>query len=227
MKNRLIILFLLLLLTLGTVTQVAFASNANQLAVPRLVVNTSFLNVRTGDGPQYSVVAIVVGGTELPVLGSNHRNTWYLVATAVGPGWVDVSFTLPRGDFRYVPELDPAAGAVLQLQTPLTIGLPLASVAPPVAAAAQTTAGALVPVPSLAVPQVIINTSYQNVRTGPGPQFGVIATVPGGTKLDAIGVLEGGSWFQVRGAFGQGWVDSEFVIFRGTYSNIPVIHSIY
>ena len=217
MKTKLIIVLLLLSLVVGTVAQVAFASDASQLAVPRLVVNTSFLNVRSGPGPQYSVVVIVAGGTELPALGSNPSNSWYLVSTAVGQGWVDVTFTLPRGDFRYVPEIEPSAGATIQVQTPLTISLPQT---------AQTT-NIPVPLPRLAVPHVVINTGHQNVRYGPGPQFDVLAVVPGGTSLDVLGVLDDTSWYKVRGSFGEGWVASEFVIFRGTFSNVPVIHSIY
>jgi uncharacterized protein YgiM (DUF1202 family) len=227
MKRKLMIMFLLLSLIIGTVTQVAFAAGASQLAIPHLVVNTSFLNVRSGDGPQYSVVAIVVGGTELPVLGTNGSNSWYLVATAVGPGWVDVTYTLPRGDFRNVPVLDPAANVTPVLQTPLSIGLVVANTAPPIAGAAQTTANVPVPIPVLGVPHVVINTSFQNVRTGPGPQFGVVAVVPGGTKLDVIGVNGDTSWYQVRGTFGQGWVASAFVIFRGMFSNVPVIQTAF
>lgn len=225
MKRKLMILFLLLSLIMGTVT--AFASGASQLAIPHLVVNTSFLNVRTGDGPQYSIVAVVVGGTELPVLGTNNSNSWYLVATAVGPGWVDVTFTLPRGDFRNVPVLDPAATTTPVLQTPVTIGLVLANSAPPIAGAAQSVTNVRAPLPRLEVPHVVINTSYQNVRTGPGAQFSVLAVVAGGTKLDVLAVNDNSTWFQVRGTFGQGWVASEFVLFRGTFSNIPVIQSAF
>jgi len=71
------VLFLLSSLLMLSVNQFVFASGAEQiaqLAIPLLVVNTSFLNVRSGDGPQYTVVLTVVGGTELPVLGANSSN---------------------------------------------------------------------------------------------------------------------------------------------------------
>ena len=69
MKTKLMILFLLVSLVMGTAVQVA--SDASQLAIPRLVVNTSFLNVRTGPGPQYAVVVIVVGGLR-PQIDGKH-----------------------------------------------------------------------------------------------------------------------------------------------------------
>ncbi len=125
MARRLFGLVILISLSLGLFTQSAFASATAQAqyVVPKLVVNTSFLNVRSGDGPQYTIVATVVGGTDLPVLGMNSDGSWYLVTTPVGSGWVDVSFTLPRGDFSNVPVIDVVAPAQ-SLPTPLTIGLP-------------------------------------------------------------------------------------------------------
>jgi len=70
---------------------------------------------------------------------------------------------------------------------------------------------------------VVINTSYQNIRSGPGAQFTAIAVVSGGTELPVIGVTSDAMWFLVRGSFGQGWVSQEFVLFRGVFSAIPVI----
>ncbi len=221
MKHKLMILFLLVILTLGSVWQFAAAAGTGQLAIPRLVVNTSFLNVRTGDGPQYSVIMVVPGGTELPVLGTNGDNSWYLVTSSAGAGWVDVSFTLPRGDFRNVPELSPTVGVEPMAQTPLSIGLYSAQAA----AAASQSVGA--PIPALQVPHVIVNTHALNIRTGPNAAFEVLFTVYGGASLDVIGVTSDNAWFEVSGSFGQGWVASDFVIFRGTFSNVPVIENAY
>lgn len=310
MKTKLMILFLLLSLLMGTVAQVAYASDASQFAVPKLVVNTSFLNVRSGPGPEYSVIAIVVGGTELPVLGSNHSSSWYLVSTLIGQGWVDVTFTLPRGDFRTVPEIDDVVAAVTSAQTATSIALPQAfltslssTVQTPLSSttwvalnvlsvnlrtqpadsgsvitimfrddnltfpvvgyaydsvgvrwiaivvpgagtgwieeakttvsvatsstASPTTGGAGVIQAIVPAARVVINTGNQNVRYGPGPQFDTLVVVPGGTTLEVIGVLADTSWYKVRGSFGDGWVASEFVLFRGSFSSVPVIHSIY
>lgn len=314
MTRRVFGLFALIVLSLGLFTQSAFASASQQaqFAVPILVVNTSFLNVRSGDGPQYTVVTTVVGGMELPVLGTNRGNSWYLVTTPVGAGWVDVSFTLPRGDFRNVPLIEPTPTAPTSLPTPLTIGLPQYA-SNPIVASAQTylnatahgtlnvlsvnlltqpfdeapiitllfkdtnvdypvlgyayddvgilwasifvpgvgtgwiaadkldvtgtpltgvtTASAAslttAPVPVVGSAHIVVNTSYQNIRSGPGGQFGVITTVPGGTVFYPVGVTKDASWYLVRGDFGQGWISSEFVLFRGVFSSVPVIQSAY
>jgi hypothetical protein len=31
----------------------------------------------------------------------------------------------------------------------------------------------------------------------------------------------------VRGTFGQGWMSSQFVLFRGSFSSVPVIHGAF
>ncbi len=322
MKRKLTVVFLLSSLLMLSVNQFVFASGAEQvaqLAIPLLVVNTSFLNVRSGDGPQYTVVLTVVGGTELPVLGVNSNKTWYLVSTAAGPGWIDLQFTLPRGDFRNVPTLAPTVATPPPLPMPISIGLPGTGYTNPITGAAETTiqsstiaiinvtsvnlrtqpseegsvigivfrytenaiypvvgyaydtlgipwvaivvptlgtgwieapkatieagtvstvtataasapvatvAGSL-PIPQLEVPHIVVNTSYQNIRTGPGPQYTILLNVPGGTQLEVIGVTTDSSWYLVKGTFGQGWIASEFVLFRGAFKNVPIIHSVY
>lgn len=306
MKRRLFGMLLLSLMIIGFgQTLIAFAAPQAQFTIPHLVVNTSFLNVRSGDGPQYSVIVVVTGGTELPVLGMNSAGTWFLVTTPVGAGWVDVSFTLARGDFRNVPVIAPTAP---QVQTPVTIGLPQSVAMYPLPGTLQTgiqtstnaslnvisvnlrtqpadngsvigilfrddnahyaivgyaydsrgvhwaaivvpgmgtgwveepklniepgsvaggTPTVVVPSAAQAAARIVINTSYQNVRSGPGGQFGVLAVVPGGTTLAVYGVTTDTSWYLVRGDFGQGWVSSEFVLFRGSFSSVPVIHSAF
>ncbi len=87
---------------------------------------------------------------------------------------------------------------------------------------AATIAG--VPVPVVGSAHIVVNTSYQNIRSGPGGGFGVIATVPGGTTFYPVGVTKDASWYLVRGDFGQGWISSEFVLFRGVFSSVPVIY---
>jgi len=323
MKRKLAVLFLLSSLLMLSVNQLVFASGAEQiarLAIPLLVANTSFLNIRSGDGPQYTVIVTVVGGTELPVLGANSNKTWYLVTTAVGPGWVDLQFTIPRGDFRNVPTLAPTIGTPPSLPTPISIGLPGTGSTAPITGVAQTTiqsstiaiinvtavnlrtqpaeeatpigivfryvgnatypvvgyaydtlgipwiaivvptlgtgwieapkatvkagtvpitttttitatgttnVGGTIPIPELEAPHIVVNTGFQNIRTGPGPQFTVLVRVPGGRQLEVIGVTQDSSWFLVKGTFGQGWIASQFVLFRGAFKNVPVIHSIY
>ncbi len=189
--------------------------DAQQLAQPILVINTGALNVRSGPGPQYSVVTVVRGGTEVPVLGTNSNNSWYLVATAAGAGWVDISFTLPRGNFSYVPLVSAPPVATPAVQVPNSIALP------------TTSPGTTLPVAELQYPEIIVNTGRLNVRSGPGGQYTILTSVPGGTSLAPVGVTTDGVWYLVDGAFGRGWVAAEYTVFRGVYDNIPLLTSAY
>lgn len=398
MKNRSYVRLLALIILISSLfSSIPFIharpDQQARFAIPVLVANTSFLNVRSGDGPQYTVIMTVVGGTELSVLGSNADQSWFLVTTPIGAGWVDVDYVLPRGDFRNVPVIDvSAAGAIVAYTTPITIGLPgsipsetieaqvqtpvgiqgverlravlqvtavdlvaqprpdaavmtilfqnsgldyqivgsatddrnVAWVAlrvpgvgtgwveaakigtrlsaatfsvvvvqggpadlysgpngvklnlPPlfegqeaflintsadglfyqvelangivgwlradevviretgggqgltavvVPQTPQTTTG--IPIPQLEAGYIIVNTSAQNIRSGPGGQYTVITSVYGGTIFYPLAVTEDAAWYLVNGDFGAGWISSEFVLFRGTFSNIPVIRGVY
>ncbi|MCU0496692.1 MAG: SH3 domain-containing protein [Anaerolineae bacterium] len=398
MKTRAKVLSLVVLVALLTaifpVSQIA-AQRASFVA-PVMVVNTSFLNVRTGPGIQYSVLVTVVGGTALPVLGVAQDRVWYQVSTVVGAGWVNAQYVLPRGDFSNVPFVDapPAVdprslaftapgttpnddtavdlgfsnrrefGASIIIEHPLraqptinavnltmlgpdpgiifTIngatfaeGIQWLQISTPeglsgwveasktrlrpygctlsVAIAQQDlelkrgpdgsgpngglfisafdeayvldrvgdllkielssgnfgwveigaltirqagevrvpycqqggaasragafqqpgtstggTSGISVPpgVATLAIPRVVINTGFLNVRSGPGAQYTAVATVAGGTELPVLGIAPDRVWYLVQGTFGQGWVNSEFTLFRGDGSRLPIIRGV-
>src|SRR5215510_12530045 len=113
------------LMAFSPVTLADGLQQQSQFVAPRLVVNTSFLNVRSGPGIQYSVLITVVGGTELPVLGRASDNVWFQVSTVIGVGWVNVQFTVPRGSFDNVPVIslqNIVASGILPL-SPITLGL--------------------------------------------------------------------------------------------------------
>ena len=68
------------------------AAMADTLAV----VNTSFLNVRSGAGVQNDVVSVVAGGNELRVIGAS--GSWLQVETNDGTmGWVSRAYVVVRG----------------------------------------------------------------------------------------------------------------------------------
>jgi uncharacterized protein YraI len=74
-------------------------------------------------------------------------------------------------------------------------------------------------------PKVIINTGFLNIRSGPGAHFTSVATLPGGTELDVLGFAPDGVWYLVIGTFGQGWVNSDYVLFRGDGRHLPIIRN--
>ncbi|HRF95324.1 MAG TPA: SH3 domain-containing protein, partial [Aggregatilineales bacterium] len=355
----------------------------SRYVTPVLIVNVSFLNIRTGPGTEYGVMLTVPGGTELPVLGVARDLVWYQVSTILGAGWVNVENTIPRGNFSGVPyvsappltienvigtttttttttttnnaasmsmggrdwgvgilaahftrtaadpdslslgeiQIDPngvfplldAVGnsgflwlkidvpnlGIVWVEGPKTYFRPFAcpgsnySVAifnntvypgpgpdgsgtldgsiafaagleayiletrsgfykmefqdgatgwirpeefssrPPLNSpycdgrVASMTNGETTTTTTTTVvrsaARVIINTGNLNVRSGPGSQYASVAVVAGGTELDVIGFAPDSTWYQVRGNFGTGWVNSEFTIFRGNGRGIPII----
>ena len=98
------------------------------------------------------------------------------------------------------------------------------------AAIVDTTAGqgggvaAPAAVPSSA--RYLVNTGNQNIRSGPGAQYTIIATVPGGTEFPVTGFAPDGVWYRVLGTFGEGWVNSEWGAFRGDGRYIPIIRGV-
>ncbi|MCU0480960.1 MAG: SH3 domain-containing protein [Anaerolineae bacterium] len=357
----------------------------SRYVTPVLIVNVSFMNVRSGPGTEYGVLLTVPGGTELPVLGVARDLVWYQVSTVVGAGWVNVENTIPRGNFSRVPYVSAPAltienviGTTTTTTTTTTtnngttmsmgdrdwgIGI-LASHFTRTAADPNSISLGEIPinfdnifplldavgnagflwlkidVPNLGVvwvegqktyfrpfacpgssfsvavftntvypgpgpdgsgsldgsisfvagleayildarngffkvefqdgatgwirqeefvvrPQlnspycdnrvvattqngtttttsttqtvvrsaarVIINTGNLNVRSGPGSEYASVAVVAGGTELDVIGFAPDSIWYQVRGNFGVGWVNSEFTIFRGNGRGIPIV----
>lgn len=205
MRRILLITTLLVLLVPLAGPVLADGDNQAVFARPVLVVNTGFLNVRSGPSAQFAAVATVPGGTELGVLGTAGDGVWYQVALPNGQaGWVNVEFTIPRGDFTNVPLVGSSSVQVIP-NVPST--------------------GNAVPVvpPNLARSVVVVNTSALNVRTGPGARFATVFTAAGGTEFPVLGVTPDLLWYFVETPAGPGWVASEFVLFRGDPEVTPII----
>lgn len=160
-------------------------------SIPHVVVNTGYLNVRSGPGVGNSIVMKVPGGTALPVISIGGDNLWYEVQSPVGPGWVNSYYTVTRGNF--------ASLRTRPLENPET------------------------PTLSGPTPRAVVNTHRLNIRTGPGAGYDIITSVPGGSHLAVLGLSQGKGWYLVEGSFGQGWINNDFVVFRGDFSRVPVI----
>lgn len=78
-----------------------------------LIVDTGRLNLRSGDGAQYSIVTSVPGGTELNIIGRNDDRSWWYVEVNGRVGWVNAEFVIIRGDLTNVPEEENTEGDVV------------------------------------------------------------------------------------------------------------------
>lgn len=161
---------------------------------PHLVVNTAFLNVRSGPGAGHSIITVVKGGTNLLVTDIDSGGVWYQVETSAGTGWVNSNYAVGRGDFSHVSRSGagtsgPREGAHLSGPTP----------------------------------RAVVNTAHLNIRTGPGVAYAIITDVPGGTTLEVLGLSQSRNWYKVQGSFGQGWLNNDYVVFRGDFSRVQVV----
>lgn len=77
-----------------------------------LIVNVYRSNLRTGDGPEYTIVGQVSGGDRLTVLGVNQRRTWWFVSFNGLRGWINNELIINRGDLRPTPIID-GTGTIL------------------------------------------------------------------------------------------------------------------
>ena len=159
---------------------------------PHLVVNTSFLNVRSGPGANHSIITTVRGGTVLPVTMVGSKSVWYQVNSPAGSGWVNSNYTVPRGNFTQIPRQ----------------GLPT-NLASGTGDIGSNTA------------HLVVNTSFLNVRTGPGIGYDVLTIVKGGTNLRVRTVAADSIWYQVDTSAGTGWVNSRYAVTRGDFTKIP------
>jgi hypothetical protein len=77
------------------------------------IVNTGYLNLRSGDGPEYTIVGRVAGGDNLIVLGRNKPMSWWLVQAGDVVGWALGDFLFLRGDLTDVPVVVPVGEIAL------------------------------------------------------------------------------------------------------------------
>ena len=186
-KSHRLALFGLLLLMAALAGPLAIAQSP-----AHLIVNTSYLNVRSGPGVGNAVVTVVPGGTILPVVMRARDLNWYEVESDAGNGYVNSNYTIKRGDFSGIPW----AGAPDGLTTAT------GDIAPGTA-------------------HVVVNTSYLNVREGPGVNYPVAAVVTGGTELPVMEISLDGHWYKVETAAGAGWLRHIYTATRGNYDNVP------
>jgi hypothetical protein len=148
---------------------------------------------------------LLEGGTEFYIVG--RRDQFAIIELQDGTrGLVLAELVSAREGVRSICENVPAATGNGQL-----------------AAAPSAPANDVNAAPAASGNRVVINTGNLNIRSGPSASFSVVTTVAGATTLDVVGRAPDGVWYLVEGRFGRGWLNSEFVIFRGNYSTVPVV----
>ena len=83
--------------------------------------------------------------------------------------------------------------------------------------------GAALPAFAQATPVASVNTGSLNVRTGPGMQFGSIATLPFGFGVNMVARNSQGNWILIALTNGvTGWVNVQFLFTQFPTNSLPV-----
>lgn len=72
-------------------------------------------------------------------------------------------------------------------------------------------------------PRATVNSSFINVRSGPGTGFTVLGRLRGGDIVPIVGKNGDGSWLLVQTRFGNGWVNIGVVTTADYFGNAPVV----
>jgi uncharacterized protein YraI len=159
------------------------------------VVSTPLLNVRTGPGANFAIVAKLPRGTAMNLIGRNADSSWLQMSIPGGAaGWVSS---------RYVSASVYIPGLPVTSDTGTTPGFP-----PPVSGGGQTG---------------VVTASGLNVRYGPGVNFGLFERVRGGETVSLVGRNAAGNWLLVQLANGlSGWVNAGFVRTSYPIASLPI-----
>lgn len=68
-------------------------------STPTVIINTSFLNLRSGPSNDYSSITRLRGGQTFPIVGVSADGFWYYINTDAGRGWVNRLYVITRNYF--------------------------------------------------------------------------------------------------------------------------------
>jgi uncharacterized protein YraI len=155
---------------------------------PTLTANQN-VNMRSGPGTNYPVLALFSGGTQAALVGISPDGTYYAIDLPVatsGSGWVDANYaSVTNADD--LPVIQP----------------------PPVPPTTEFVG------PQPGDPTVTANDTVY-VRTGPGNDYPAYGIAQAGDKGLVFGISVDGEWYTVRlnpevVGKGHGWVEAQFV----------------
>jgi uncharacterized protein YraI len=170
--------------------------SSGDVIYPVGVVKSPYLNMRSGPGTKYHVVAVLQQHTQLYIIARSSGSTWYLVKTPGGPtGWVKRYYVHTDFPYTSLPFADSGQGGP--------------SPKPPVHQPTQQPSGT-------------VNVGALNVRSGPGINYRTIAVVNGGTTVVLLGRNGSGSWLKVKIPTGSvGWVNGFYISTSYPIQNLP------
>ena len=171
-------------------------SAQQQSSTPIAITLPEIMNVRSGPGLEYEVVATVAAGTQARIIGIGAQDDWYQVEIdgVEGPVWIYQDLTTLSGSLAGVKRYTSAEIALLLPGGGSGDGVPLA----------------------ITVPIIM------NVRSGPGLTYDVVRVVPAGTQGPIYGIDPDDEWFQIEldGLDTLAWVYQDLTTVVGSLAGV-------
>lgn len=149
----------------------------------KVYTTTNNLNLRSGASTKYKTLLTIPKGKSVSYLSKS--GSWYKVKYEGKTGFVSSTYIK-------VSTAQPTSSV-----KPVTPPTPTSPSKPEVPAEGGLELGSFYTVDSL------------NVRKGAGIEYGVITTLPRGTKVDQIGA--NGNWYQIKSGTKIGWVNASYL----------------
>ena len=171
-------------------------SAQQQSSTPIAITLPEIMNVRSGPGLNYEVVATVAAGTQARIIGIGAQDDWYQVEIdgVEGPVWIYQDLTTLSGSLAGVKRYTSAEIALLLPGGGSGDGVPLAITVP----------------------------ITMNVRSGPGLTYDVVRVVPVGTQGPIYGIDPDDEWFQIEldGLDTLAWVYQDLTTVVGSLAGV-------
>lgn len=167
------------------------------------------LNVRSGPGTNYPILAVAPAGTVGEITGRSADNQWWQVrvANTISPdgfAWVSAGF-VSATNVSNVPVVSPSTSA-----PSATPGAPVSPVTTPTRTSAPGSGG------NYGEVKIGVTTEPVNMRAGPGNQYDSYGMIGAGTTGTIIDQNSNGTWYAFKvptsiAADGKGWVSASYV----------------
>ncbi|WP_312654250.1 SH3 domain-containing protein [Proteiniclasticum sp.] len=205
------------------------------MAADDIRVTTANLNLRSGPGTSYSILAVIPKGTKVNVISVS--GNWAKVTYSGKQGYASISYltkvttnimvTTANLNMRTGPATSYSIIRVIPNGAQVTV-LSTSSGWAKVTYGGSTgyaslsylkPAGTTTHPPTSA--DIRITTAELNLRSGPGTSYSIIAVMPSGAKVTVLSVS--GSWAKVTYAGKTGYAHTAYLVKQGTYASSTVI----
>ncbi len=194
-----------------TAMLLASPAPAGAYATAATVTSPDGVNLRAGPGTNFPIFIVMPLGAVVTVIGDDLDGNWLPVTYNNLAGFAKGDFLTPIGAGQGGPT------AALS-PTPAPAATPAPGVAT-ASMAASPQAGS----PAAALMQFATVTPPDglNLRGGPGTNFPVVMTTPGGARVQVVGRANADGWYSVVYNEKMGWVDGKYLLIGPAAAPVP------